>query len=53
MATLIRTDGTTATVTLDPGPGVLPQDALPQLQALVGGSIELLRLPDGRFLVLD
>ena len=48
MATLIRVDGTTADVTLPAGPG-----ALAQLQALVGGYIEVLRLRDGRFLVLN
>jgi hypothetical protein len=49
MATLIKADGTTAQVE------ILNRDdnALAHLQELVGGNIEVLRLPDGNILVID
>ncbi len=49
MATVLSVDGTQASV----APRCAPSFTLEELQALVGGSIEVVALEDGRLLVLN
>ena len=49
MAIVLHSDGTQTTVT----PASPPAFSLHELQAMVGGWIEIVSLPDGRILVID